>query len=55
MSAIPTPKLARIAIALIVLGAVLIFVIDWLGGLLVIAGAIIGFVLLMRFVREAFD
>jgi hypothetical protein len=48
----PTGKLAIVAVALIALGALLIFVIDWLGALLVIAGTIVGFVLLMRFVQE---
>ncbi|MDQ3676301.1 MAG: hypothetical protein M3401_05770 [Actinomycetota bacterium] len=50
-----TGRLAFVAAVLLVLGALLIFLIEWLGGLLVIAALIIGFVLLMRFVREEFD
>ncbi len=50
-----TGRLAFVAAVLLVLGALLVFVIEWLGGLLVIAALIIGFVLLMRFVREEFD
>jgi hypothetical protein len=56
MSQYSTGRLAIIAVGLIVVGALVIFlVIDWIGALLVFAGAIIGFVLLMRFVNEEFD
>jgi len=54
MSGYSTSKLAKIAVALIALGALLIFfVADWLGGLLVLAGVIVGFVLLLRFVNDS--
>ena len=50
-----TSALAILAGVFIVLGGALIFVIEWLGAALVIAGAIIGFVVLVRFMREQLD
>jgi hypothetical protein len=56
MSDYSTSRLAIVAVTLIVVGALVIFlVVDWIGGLLVLAGVIVGFVVLMRFVNEAFD
>ncbi len=50
-----TSALAILAGVFIVLGGALIFVIEWLGAALVIAGTIIGFVVLVRFMREQLD
>jgi len=50
-----TSALAILAAALIVLGGALIFVVEWIGAPLVIAGTIVGFVVLVRFMREQLD
>ena len=50
-----TGALAILAAALIVLGGALIFVVEWIGAPLVIAGTIVGFVVLARFMREQLD
>jgi len=50
-----TSALAILAAALIVLGGAFIFVVEWISATLVIAGTIVGFVVLVRFMREQLD